>query len=295
MRKILAALLFLFIQIQSFKAQSGSGDDSNSKVRFGLRLTPQPSWFSSSDKNNLPNGPIMGYGFGLNVEIKFSSAASLLTGIGGDFEGGKIKFRNDPANNYQVCYFKDDADAFIQPKNNTPISDLKKAGNTVYVVSERKINSTFVSIPLILKLSTKEIGAMKYFGLFGVELGIRIKSKVADKYNEIRKFKSDSTYDNIAPSTITDIDISKDASLIPLRVGLNVGAGFEYRMVGNTAFFFSLNYFNSFTNFMRNDSKFMMYNWQTIDASKGNTNMNYKMVSQTLLAKAIRINLGFMF
>lgn len=295
MRKILTALLLLFFQIHSFKAQTGSGEDSDNKVRFGLRLSPQPTWFSSADKNNLPNGAILGYGFGLNVEVKFSSAVSLLTGIGGDFEGGKIKFRNDPANNYQACYFKNDAEAFLQSNSKAPVSDLKKAGNTLYLVSERKINSTFVTIPLILKLSTKDIAGMKYFGLFGAELGIRIKAKVADKYNEIRKYKSDSTYDNIAPTTITDIDISKDASLVPLRIGLNVGAGFEYRLVGNTAFFCSINYFNSFTNFMRNDSKYMMYNWQSIDAAKGSNTITYKMVSQTLLAKAIRINMGFMF
>ena len=291
MRIQFLSFLLLFSISNSFVSQSSS----DSKVRFGLRINPQPCWLSSSDKNNIPNGAVFGYGFGLNIEYRFSDVASLLTGIGGDFEGGKIKYRNDPANNYQVCYFKNDGDAFIQPKNNTPINELKKSGNTVYVIKERKINTTYVTLPVILKLSTKEISGMKYFGLFGAEIGIRIKAKAADSYLDVRKYKSDTTYESLSTVTEKDIDIGKDASLVPIRIGLNVGAGFEYRLAGTTSFFASVNFFNSFTNLMRNDSKFQMYNWQEIDASKGNTNMSYKMVSQNLLLKTVRINLGFMF
>jgi hypothetical protein len=275
-------------------AQTVSSSDDND-VRFGLRISPQPSWFSSADKNSSANGIAFGYGFGLNMEFKLTSAASLLTGIGGDFEGGKIKYRNDPANNFQVCYVKDEADAFVQPKSTAPVSDLKKPGNTIYVVSERKISTTYVTLPLIIKLSTKEITGMKYFGLFGAEVGFRVKAKASDTYLDIRKYKSDTTYESQALGTVSDIDINKDASLIPLRVGLNVGAGFEYRLVGNTAFFCSFNYFNSFTNLMRNESKYMIYNWQTIDAAKGNSTITYKMFSQNLIAKAVRINIGIMF
>ena len=292
MRHYITVITISILMSTTIKAQSS--DDDN-KVRFGLRLSPQPTWFSSSDKNTLPNGGVFGYGFGLNVEFKLTNTAALLTGIGGDFEGGKLKFRNDAANNYQMCYFKDDADAFVQANSNSPVSALKKAGNTLYVVSERKINNTYVTLPFILKLSTKEISGAKYFGLFGAEVGIRIKAKAEDKYLEVRKYKSDSTYESLPATTVSDIDISKDASLIPLRVGLNVGAGFEYRLVGSTAFFFSVNYFNSFTNFMRTESKYMMYNWQSIDAAKGNSTLTYKMVSQNILAQAVRINFGFMF
>jgi len=292
-RSLLSIFAILFISNAYLSQNSDSTSDS--KVRFGLRINPQPSWYSSSDKNNLSDGAVFGYGFGLNIEYRFSNVVSLLTGIGGDFEGGKIKFRNDANNSYQVCYFKDEADNFIQPKNNSAANELKKAGNTVYLLKDRKINTSFVTLPVILKLSTKEINGMKYYGLFGAEIGFRLKAKATDGYYEARKYLSDSTYEKMLISSEKDIDIGKDASLVPIRIGLNVGAGIEYRLVGSTSFFASVNFFNSFTNAMRNDSKFLMYNWQVIDGARGATPVNYKMVSQTLLQKAIRINLGFMF
>src|SRR4051812_37024014 len=74
-------------------AAQATKNEFDKKWRFGLRVTPQPSWFSSGDKNNIPAGSIMGLGFGLNVEYRFSDVAGILTGIGGDFEGGKYKVK----------------------------------------------------------------------------------------------------------------------------------------------------------------------------------------------------------
>jgi hypothetical protein len=294
MRSKVFFILFFVFASNLFFSQNDDAN-SNNKVRFGLRLNPQPSWYASNDKNTTPSGAIFGYGFGLNVEYRFSEVASLLTGLGGDFEGGKIKYRLDPVNNFQVCYFKNDEDAFIQPKNNSAINELKKSGNTVYLLKDRKINSTFVTLPVILKLSTKDINGLKYFGLIGVEIGFRIKAQASDNFYEVRKYLSDTTFEVMSNATMKDIDIGKDGSLVPLRLGLNVGAGVEYRLAGSTSFFASVNYFNSLTNFMRSDSKYLMTNWQTIELAKGSTQMTYKMLGQNLILKAVRINIGFMF
>src|SRR5690606_25473392 len=110
------------------------------------RVAAQPSWFASEDKNNIPDGAVFGLGFGLNVERKFSNVACLLTGIGGDFEGGKYTFKNDPAENYIVRYSRD-ADQFVSPSDTS--STMKN-----YIVAGRKVSTTHVTIPLILKLST---------------------------------------------------------------------------------------------------------------------------------------------
>lgn len=294
MRSIVFFILCCVFASHTLFSQTNVADNPG-KVRFGLRFNPQPSWFGSNDKNTTPSGAIFGYGFGLNIEYRLSEVASLLTGLGGDFEGGKIKYRLDPVNNFQVCYFKNEEDAFIQPKNNSAINELKKSGNTVYLLKDRKINSTFVSLPVILKLSTKDINGFKYFGLMGLEIGFRIKAKASDNFYEVRKYLSDTTFETLSNATIKDIDIGKDASLVPLRLGFNVGAGVEYRLAGSTSFFASVNYFNSLTNFMRSDSKYLMTNWQAIELAKGSTQMTYKMLGQNLILKAVRINIGFMF
>ena len=261
--------------------------------RFGLRVTPQPTWFASNDKNNLPYGANFGLGFGLNIEYKFSEIAAFQFGIGGDFEGGKYTFKYDPQDSYMVQYWQDKSGNFVAPKSGAASNAINNPDNTGYILKERSIKTTFVTIPLILKLSTKEYNGLKYFGMFGGELGIRAKAIATDSYFDsfVYDAKGTITKSN-GESSQSTINIGKDASLIPMRFGLNVGLGTEYRLAGSTAVFFSANYFHSFTNFMRNDSKYMVYNVNK-DLTAGTE--TYKFVKQTLLLNAIRINIGILF
>jgi hypothetical protein len=263
------------------------------KFRFGLRITPQPTWYASNDKNNLPYGVNFGLGFGLNMEYRFSEIAAFQFGIGGDFEGGKYTFKND-GSGYTVQYWQNKStNEFVLPKNGALSNTINNDKNVHYIVSERSVKTTFVTLPLILKLSTKEYGGLKYFGMFGGELGIRAKAKATDTYEKSYLYDANAaiTATNGASSQ-SDIDIGKDASLIPMRFGMNVGAGTEYRIAGSTAFFVSVNYFHSFTNFMRNESKYMVSDVNK-DLTAGTE--DYKFVKQNLLLNAIRINIGILF
>lgn len=273
-----------------------SKEDFDKKFRFGLRISPQPSWFSSSDKtNNPPFGAIFGFGFGLNMEFKLSDIVAFQTGIGGDFEGGKQTFRNDPNANYQVEYWLDNANDIVEVKNGTDLSDLKINSYTNCFLKERSIKTTHVTIPFILKLSTNEYSGFKYFGLFGAELGIRTKSVAKDTYVTTYKYNSSgvttSGPDGEGISSISNINLKNDASTIPIRLGLNVGLGTEYRLGGSTSIFFSVNYFKSFTNLMRTkESKYLVYN---IANNNGVNKFSY--VKQNLIQNAIRINIGINF
>jgi hypothetical protein len=256
-------------------------NDFDSKFRFGLRVTPQPTWYTSGDKNNVPSGAKFGLGFGLNIERRFSEVAGLLTGIGGDFEGGKYTFRNDPATNYEAIYWMDQQNEFV--------ASNKKVGNTGYVLKERTIKTTHITIPVILKLSTKEYSGLKYFGMFGGEVGIRVKAIATDSYVESRKYVNDTLFTVVPGETsITAININKESSLIPMRLGLNAGLGAEYRIAGSTSAFVSINYFRSFTNQMRKESDYIIY--KTDPASGKSTP-----IKQNLKLTAIRINIGIMF
>jgi hypothetical protein len=289
MKKILILLAFISMVAPAIRAQDKQAE-FDKKFRFGLRITPQPTWFVSSDKNNIAEGQgiVFGFGFGLNMERRFSDIVSLLTGIGGDFEGGKYKLRYDPANSYQVSYWRDEADEFVEPAYD------KKTKNTVYILKERTIKTTFATIPLILKLSTKEYSGMKYYGMFGAEVGFRLKMTAKDTYYQFGKFKTDtSTF--ITPissveTTEEGLDVGKEGALIPLRVGLNAGIGGEYRLGGSTSVYLSLNFFRSFSNLMRKESDFLTYRTDVTS-----TGESYKLVKQNLKLTAIRINIGVMF
>jgi hypothetical protein len=275
MKKLLYTLSALALLSAPLKSQDD--DASENKWRFGLRITPQPSWFKSGDKNNTPVGAVMGFGFGLNVERRLTSTASLLLGIGGDIEGGKYNLRNDSA--YRVVYWVDAQNEFVKPGTD--------GASKVYHLKSRKISTTHVTIPVILKLSTKEYGGFKYFGMFGTEVAVRIKSVATDTYHGyITNPTMTNTAAFIGEFTEKDIDIAEESSLIPLRLGLNVGAGTEYRLGGSTSLFMSINYFMGFTNLMKKESKFHAY---------GMENGEYRYVKPDLKQNAIRINIGIMF
>ena len=157
-----------------------------------------------------------------------------------------------------------------------------------YGITERKIKTTHVTIPLALKMMTKEIAGFKYFGMFGGEIGVRIKSRATDKYTFSETNTSGIVFTG---GTNSNININKDGSLIPIRVGMNVGLGAEYRLSGSTSAFISVNYFRSFTNLMKKESKYMTYDSNT----DSNNAVTFFRVKQGLFMNAIRINVGILF
>jgi hypothetical protein len=290
MQKFLYTIASVLILGSAVAQEKKEGADFDKKFRFGLRITPQPTWFSSNDNNNKPYGSKFGFGFGLNMEFRFSDIVALQTGIGGDLEGGNYTFKNDAK--YQAMYFQDASNALIQPKNNQNITDLMNTSNVGYLLKERTIKTTFVTIPVILKMSTNEYSGFKYFGMFGGELGIRAKAVANDKYYATYKYNSTGAITEIGgEESQNNINISDDASLIPMRLGFNAGIGSEYRLGGSTSAFISVNYFRSLTNLLKKESDYIIYKYET-DSGGLNT---YSFVKQNIIMSAIRINVGILF
>lgn len=284
-------LSLLFVAAMSISVSAfaqDKEDDFDKKWRFGLRVTPQPVWLLSSDKNNIPKGTSFGSGFGLNIETRLSDIVGISWGIGGDFEGGNYDFKLDTAGKYEVYYLRD-ADQFVYPTKVTNTTQL-------YALKSRSIKTTHVTLPIQLKLSTAEYDGLKWFGMFGGEIGIRVKSTATDTYYNVYKYSATSTNTLLPYATATgqteekDIDIKDETTLIPLRVGLNAGIGAEYRLGGSTSAFISLNYFRSFTNLMKKTSDYTFYR-----VDNANNQATFSFVKQNLKQSAIRINLGILF
>lgn len=294
MKKHFIALALLSLFGKATLAQTVTVEE-DSRFRFGLRISPQPTWFTSSTDKNISDNQIkFGLGFGLNIEYRLTKVAALQTGIGGDFESGKFKYRNEPGV-YAVYYELNESSEFVKPVNGLgiPLTDIKKTSNTGYHLKARQINTTYVTIPLILKLSTNEFNGLKYFGMFGGELGFRSKAVATDTYYESYTYGKDSSVTLSAGGSQSKLNLggfSGDARAGILRAGLNLGMGIEYRLTGSTAFFVNVNYFRAFTGLMRKDSQFLVFKTE----NSGGTYIN-KMVQQNLLYNAVRINLGFMF
>jgi hypothetical protein len=281
MKKIFSCLAITVLIASGLQAQS---DDTNKKFRAGLRVAGAPMWLKSNDPNTTKKGTSFGYGFGLSTEFRLSDVIYFATGIGGDFENYTVTYRNDPGNFYEVGYELDANNEFVKHDEQITYSTWANSNPRLYTLKERKYKVTYVTIPLALKMLTKEYGGFRYFGYFGGDLGIRTKVRADDKYIPAW------TYQNI--NSNANLNVTKDASLIPLRVGMNIGLGAEYRLAGSTSVFLSINYFRSFTNLMRNDSKYMFTN---ADVDLVNDKITFIRHKQSLLANAIKINIGVMF
>jgi hypothetical protein len=277
MKKLLVTIVCTGFGMSAF-AQDTKAEFDN-KFRFGLRITPQPTWFvSGNEKNNTPSGAVFGFGFGLNLEYWFSNKVCLLTGIGGDFEGGKYKFRHDA--DYEAVYWLNDADEVIEKPNASTANNK----NTAYVLDERRVKVTYATIPVQLKLSTQEYSGIKYFGVFGTDISYRVNAKVKDTYYESYKFRNDTLILTNSPEAVEDINISPQTWF--MRITLNAGAGMEYRIAGSTSVFLSVNYFRNLTNLMKKNAEYMYYD---VD---GTTN---KYIKSQLFLTGIRFNVGIMF
>lgn len=296
MKKMLINAIAMVLISGSIVAQDSG---SNKKLRAGIKFAMQPSWYTSGNTNTIKNKAAFGYGFGLVLDFRLSDVIYFSTGIGGDFEGGSLKYRDDGynpssagASTVFVCnYIMDNGGNFVDAANDKDIAEYSKVGYTTYSLKSRKIKTTHVTIPITLKMLTNEYSGIKYFGQFGGELGIRTAAKATDEYS-YTQVVSNATLVTVSPGgTNSNISIQKDCAIVPIRVGMNIGGGLEYRLGGSTSVMFSVNFFKSFTNLMRTDSK-LIYTGATIDA---NNKVIFTHLQQDLKMSAVRINIGLMF
>ena len=278
-------LLYTFIAI-SF-ATSLLAQDNSKSVRFGVFVRGTPSWYGMPTNNNYSRGgAIFGTGFGLNMEFRVTDVVSFQTGIGGDFDGGKIeynKYNGGPSNNYYTAYLLDNTPAYVEIKGHTRgdfVSATATGQYNINYLQNRRIHTTYVTIPLVLKMKTKEISGFKYFIDFGGNVGVLTSAKADDNAEQLDNNGIESA------TTHNKINMYKDC--IPVRVGLNVGGGAEYRLAGTTSVFLSVNFVNSFIPTVKSTS---VYNYTSIDYSKG----TYTYAAQNLKTNGIQINIGVLF
>jgi len=98
----------------------------------------------------------------------------------------------------------------------------------------------FIEVPLLLKFRTNEIGYMRYFGVFGLGAGFR--------------YRVETTTDFRTPAaTITSVNNSPGAYINAFRGSMQVGAGAEYSISGNTSLVFGITFNNGITNMLKQD------------------------------------------
>jgi hypothetical protein len=222
------------------------GDNELKNFRFGLKITPSINWSKPDGKIILSNGPVLRYGGGLITEFRLSKVVSVETGVQIDVDGGKLKYNNGGptnANANTVSYYYYGLDDKIAPYD--PILS-SNTSYTHYQLNERNYRVTYITIPLALKMKTKEIGDMTYYGQIGMNNSFRWRANADDELQVI----NDMSNTLGAKESKTKVDITKDVTFY--TASLNFGIGSEINFSGSTSLTFGLNYNLGFTNVVKN-------------------------------------------
>jgi hypothetical protein len=249
-----------------------SQDGETKNFRFGLKIAPSVNWLKPDDTRKFENGgSTLGFNWGLITEFALSDLFSVSTGLELNHEKGKINYVK---NNY---YYMNEDLEFIETEEigSTGLygpSDTTKAYDALKL-TKRSYHNTYVTLPIAIKMKTKEIGYMTYFGEFGLNLSFLTGTKVTDEASP--------TF-NVNSNAFNDLEKINFNDMFPVRTQLQVGFGTEYKMAGETALVAALHYNLGFTNIAKKNSKYLVN-----DASE--------QVSQSFSAHGVRLTIGILF
>jgi hypothetical protein len=203
------------LSIVTFALLLSTSLSAQSKFRFGLKAAPLVSWMKP-EFGNIPadftveNGGIrFGFMWGPQAEIVLSETFLISTGVDINYTSFKLQ------------------------------GTLKNPASGSLVEWEQLYKSRFVELPVLLKFRTKEIGYLRYFGLFGMGAGFRYSANTEFKRSE-----------NNVSNTVSNNESGQYIN--SFRGSLKIGAGVEYSLSGNTALVGSLIFNNGLTNMLKN-------------------------------------------
>jgi hypothetical protein len=184
--------------------------------RFGLKASPLLTWMKSEDKSIEHRGLKAGFNYGLMFEYLLTENYGAASGITITHKGGKVAYTDSVPFPITIKENSEKTriDTFRQPKVN--------------------LNTQYLEIPITLKLKTNEIGYMTYFGQFGIAPGINLRSKA-----------------DIEAKNRDAIDVNLIKDMRTFNIALQMGAGFEYNLGGNTSLLIGLYFNNGFADVNR--------------------------------------------
>ncbi len=270
MKKI-ALLLVILITSHYILAQN--------KFRFGLKLGPAVNWMQPDDVKKFENGgATLGFNWGLQVEYALSDNFSFYSGLELNQERGKINFRPEE-NSPTVLYYMSNGYNFSNLMEENGIYSSETADAYTLHLLNRTYKSTYVTLPIGIKMKSNEIGYMTYFGEFGLNLAFRTGTRITDEIDYLGNLA--------AKANLADIsDVNMDKDMQPVRMQLRVGGGAEYKISEGTSVFGALHYNLGFTNIVKKDSELMLN--QTATGV-------FRPLNQKFSAHGIQLTVGVLF
>jgi hypothetical protein len=212
MKTIIIAALIIFFNVET-NAQSLP----EPYYGFRLGLTAHPTFGMIKAEEGKGNGTNLGFAYGLMADFNFAENYSFNTGITVTTINGKSTELN--AMPYHAV-----------------------VSSTAPIAYDLKYKMQYIEIPLVLKLKTSKIGAIRWFGQFGLANDFQIKAR-QDAKN--------------ANGVLADNVNSADWTRF-YRAGLIIGGGGEFELDEHTSLMGGISLNNGLTNIT--ESKNMVRN-----------------------------------
>jgi hypothetical protein len=181
----------------------------NLPIKLGLRVAPNIGWMNSDAKHYTNDGISGGITIGFVSEFYFLEHYAFSTGFNFMFLNGKLKYPD------------------IQLLEGKTIKDEG--------VLSRKYNFTYLEIPLMLKMKTKEFGKFDFYVQIGFGTGFRLKTKSRDTFQPTNQ------------ESVTDKnEITNKTAQI--RESVLIGTGTEFHVDESTTLLLGFSYSNSLNN-----------------------------------------------
>ena len=217
---------FLIILILSGLAVHGQ-----KKIELGLSLKPAISWLKPNTDEVESQGSRFGFTYGLVSNFNFGENYALGTGVDITTMGGKLRMNN--------------------------------LVDSTYKRQEVAYRLQYIEIPITLRMRTKEIGYMVYYGHFGLTTGFNIGATAE--------------YDPAGSNQGGEVDIQDEIAL--MNLALNLGLGFQYNLSGTTNFVVGIHFHNGFLDILTNKIPELS---NPLDPGEKNINANQNRLGLTL-------------
>ena len=190
-------------------AMSLTASAQNKGFAFGLKFGPGFDWTGSTTGAAVNESVRTGFGVGLVAEYYFASNYAIVTGVNVNMNRGHYSFLNGRMTTDSI-----------------PVLDT-------YTV-DRYYKSTIYEIPLMLKMTTNELGnlPLRVYAQVGAGIGYAQKVKVKDSYLDVEG-------DEYIPS-------NKEYS--NLRTSLKIGTGAQYSLDESPRVFAGVYFSHDFIN-----------------------------------------------
>lgn len=272
MRKlILLATIILGLNTITKAQVSVSEENDVKNFRFGLKGDLSINWLKAEENEAKNQGVGIGYAWGLQTEFKLNNTISFVTGL--NLLSSAYTLNYEPRASYYVLNAEN---KYVDISSNTQ-GQYDTANQTKYLLNSRNFRANYVNIPIGLKMKTKEIGYMTYFGEFGGNINVLTKSKaITDKVN-------------LNGNNVEITNKIMTSSTGRVTAGIKVGGGAEYNFSGTTSLFCGVYYNHYFTNALRKNDKYL----QTPDLLS--TSGEYKSAGLVAIPGAVSLTVGILF